>query len=92
MVYMLTCIIANDGTKLMPTTNIKKVRKLLKTKKANIVCYHPFTIQLSYNPTSEIVLQPIELSMNDKDIKPPIVKTDKVKPFYHSGGWVLIEK
>jgi DNA-binding SARP family transcriptional activator len=33
----------------MPTTNIKKVRKLLKTKNANIVCHHPFTIQLNYN-------------------------------------------
>ena len=61
---MLTCIIANDGTKLMPTTNIKKVRKLLKTKNANIVCHHPFTIQLNYKPTTEIKLQPIELSMD----------------------------
>ena len=60
---MLTCIIANDGTKLMPTTNIKKVRKLLKTKKANIVCYHPFTIQLTYKPL-DIILEPIELSMD----------------------------
>ena len=61
---MLTCILANDGTKLMPTTNIKKVRKLLNTNKANIVCHHPFTIQLNYNPTTEIRLQPIELSMD----------------------------
>ena len=168
---MLTCILANDGTKLMPTTNIKKVRKLLNTNKADIVCHHPFTIQLNYNPTTEIRLQPVELSMdagyqtigisikskkhefvsaeyellnneenlrifrgqkvskgrlqirrtrysyqpfdivtynnqkykvigiqnngnyiklhpNDKDIKPPIVKTDKVKPLYYSGEWV----
>ena len=61
---MLTCILANDGTKLMPTTNIKKVRKLLNTNKANIVCHHPFTIQLNYKPTTEIGLQPIELSMD----------------------------
>ena len=61
---MLTCILANDGTKLMPTTNIKKVRKLLNTNKADIVCHHPFTIQLNYNPTTEIRLQPIELSMD----------------------------
>ena len=61
---MLICILANDGTKLMPTTNIKKVRKLLNTNKANIVCHHPFTIQLNYNPTTEIRLQPVELSMD----------------------------
>ena len=61
---MLTCILANDGTKLMPTTNIKKVRKLLNTNKADIVCHHPFTIQLNYKPTTEIRLQPIELSMD----------------------------
>ena len=61
---MLICILANDGTKLMPTTNIKKVRKLLNTNKADIVCHHPFTIQLNYKPTTEIRLQPIELSMD----------------------------
>lgn len=61
---MLTCILANDGTKLMPTTNIKKVRKLLNTNKATIVCHHPFTIQLNYNLTTKIQLQPVELTMD----------------------------
>lgn len=51
-------IIANDGTKLMPTSNIKKVRKLLRTGKA-IICKHsPFTIQLTYD--SAKFTQPIE--------------------------------
>jgi hypothetical protein len=43
---MTMCIMANDGTKLMPTTNIKKVRKLLKSNCAKIICHHPFIIQL----------------------------------------------
>ncbi len=36
---------------LMPCSN-QKARKLLKENKAKIVCYHPFTIQLTY-PTGE---------------------------------------
>ena len=60
---MLTCIIANDGTRLMPTFNIKKVRELLNSNRAKIICYHPFAIQLNYKPT-EIILSPIELSMD----------------------------
>jgi hypothetical protein len=54
---------ANDGTKLMPTTNIKKVRKLLKSNRAKIICHHPFTIQLLYQ-TAETNVQPIELGMD----------------------------
>ena len=60
---MTICIMANDGTKLMPTTNIKKVRKLLKSNRAKIICHHPFTIQLLYQ-TAETNVQPIELGMD----------------------------
>lgn len=57
---MTTFVIALDGTKLMPTTNVKKVRKLLKTNRAIIYCYNPFTIQLQYD--SEKQTQPIEFT------------------------------
>ena len=60
---MTICIMANDGTKLMPTTNIKKVRKLLKSNRAKIICHHPFTIQLLYQ-TAETNVQPIEIGMD----------------------------
>ena len=57
---MPTYVIAKDGTRLMPTFNIKKVRNLLKTKKAIIYCYEPFTIQLCYDSTKNT--QPIEFT------------------------------
>ena len=52
-------VIAKDGTRLMPCTNPKKVRKLLKEKRAKIFRYEPFTIQLLYE--SEMGTQPVEI-------------------------------
>ena len=51
-------VIANDGTKLMPTFNIKKVRKMLRTGRAVICKHEPLTIKLNYETTKNI--QPIE--------------------------------
>ena len=46
---MMTYVLAADGTPLMPTFNIKKVRRLLKTGKAIIAGHRPgFTIRLLY--------------------------------------------
>ena len=44
MVYVLN----KYGKPLMPTTRLGRVRRLLKAKKAIIVNYQPFTIQLTY--------------------------------------------
>ena len=55
-------VIAMDGTRLMPCLNPKKVRKLLKSRKAVIAKYDPFTIQLTYETTNEV--QPVELSVD----------------------------
>ena len=55
---MTTFVIAEDGTKLMPTTNVKKVRRLLRTGRAVICKHEPFTIKLTY-PTTKYT-QPIE--------------------------------
>ena len=52
-----------NGNPLMPTSRHSKVRKLLKEKKAKIVDYLPFTIQLLYEPkTTEVqpVMFPID--------------------------------
>ena len=51
---MTTHVIAKDGTKLMPTTNVKKVRKLLRSGRAVICKYDPFTIQLQYESTKNV--------------------------------------
>ena len=55
---MTIFVIAKDGTKLMPTHNVKKVRKLLRTGRAVICKYKPFTIKLNYD--SKKCTQPIE--------------------------------
>ena len=46
----------------MPCLNPKKVRKLLKTKRAEIYCYEPFTIRLLYETTTFV--QPVEFKMD----------------------------
>ena len=55
---MTTFVIAEDGTKLMPTFNIKKVRHMLKSGSAVICKHNPFTIRLTYK--SSKCIQPIE--------------------------------
>lgn len=44
MVYVLN----KDSKPLMPTNRLGRVRRLLKARKAVIVDYRPFTIQLIY--------------------------------------------
>ena len=51
---MTTHVIAKDDTKLMPTTNVKKVRKLLRSGRAVICKYDPFTIKLQYESTKNV--------------------------------------
>lgn len=57
-------VIANDGTRLMPT-NIKRARKLLKRKEAAIFKHCPFTIKLLKK--SEHNVQEIEGSIDAGD-------------------------
>ena len=57
---MTIFVISMHGERLMPTTNIRKVRKLLKAGLAKIVKHHPFTIQLLYETGN--ATQPIELT------------------------------
>ena len=51
MVYVLS----QDGTPLMPTTRCGKVYRLLKSGKAKVVSKCPFTIQLLYEPETNVV-------------------------------------
>ena len=49
MIYVLN----SKGVPLMPTSRHGKVRHLLRDKKAIIVRYHPFTIQLTKEKSNE---------------------------------------
>ena len=54
-------VIANDGTRLMPT-HVAKARKLLHMGKAIIVKYEPFTIRLTYETSKNV--QPVEITVD----------------------------
>ena len=57
------CVLDQNGKPLMPTTRLGKVYRLLKTQKAHIVSYEPFTIQLNYEPDTHII-QPMTLGVD----------------------------
>ena len=57
------CVLDQHGKPLMPTTRLGKVYRLLKTQKAHIVSYEPFTIQLNYEPDTHII-QPMTLGVD----------------------------
>ena len=59
---MTIFVIAEDGTKLMPTTNVKKVRRFLRSGRAVICKHEPFTIKLCYK--SKKHTQPIEFKQD----------------------------
>ena len=54
-------VLADDGTRLMPTSRCR-AGKRLRASKAKIYQYHPFTIQLTH--PSEQNRQPVELCMD----------------------------
>ena len=58
MVY----VINNERKPLMPTTRYGKVRRLLKSGLAHVVCRIPFTIQLDYGTTQ--FTQPVTLGVD----------------------------
>ena len=55
-------VLHSNGQPLMPTTRKAYVRKLLKSGRAEIVSYHPFTIQLKYVSTN--IVQELNLSID----------------------------
>lgn len=76
MSQYIAFVVANDGMPLMPTHNPKKVRKLLKTGKAEIYEYSPFTIKLTYK--SEKNIQPVEIGLDSGSVHVGIsVKSEK---------------
>ena len=57
------CVLDRHGKPLMPTTRLGKVYRLLKAQKAHIVSYEPFTIQLDYEPDTQVI-QPMTLGVD----------------------------
>ena len=52
---MLVYVLKQNGQSFMPTERFGKVRRLLKEKKAKVVCREPFTIRLLYEPETNVV-------------------------------------
>ena len=54
----MVAVLSKSGIRLMPTSNYK-ARRLLKSKRAKIYQYRPFTIQLTDREDGNV--QPVEL-------------------------------
>lgn len=85
---MTTFVISKDGEKLMPTTNIRKIRRLLRSGRARIVCHDPFTVQLMYETTSGT--QDIEFT-EDTGYKNIGVSLKSEKHEYASADYALLK-
>lgn len=77
------CVLDRQGKPLMPTTRLGKVYRLLKTKKAHIVSYEPFTIQLDYEPDTHII-QPITLGVDSGAIHSGYSVANEHREYYNS--------
>lgn len=77
------CVLDQQGKPLMPTTRLGKVYRLLKTKKAHIVSYEPFTIQLDYEPNTHII-QPMTLGVDSGAIHSGYSVTNEYREYYNS--------
>ena len=78
-----TCVLDQQGKPLMPTTRLGKVYRLLKTQKAHIVSYEPFTIQLDYKPDTHII-QPMTLGVDSGAIHSGYSITNEHREYYNS--------
>lgn len=74
---MIVYVINKHGRPLMPTKT-SKARKLLKSKKAKIVSYKPFTIQLLFGSTGYTQNINLGIDPGAKHIGVAIVSEDKV--------------
>lgn len=77
------CVLDQQGQPLMPTTRLGKVYRLLKTKKARIVSYEPFTIQLNYEPDTHII-QRMTLGVDSGAIHSGYSVANENREYYNS--------
>ena len=82
---MFVYVISKTGQPLMPTRRFGNVRRLLKNKQTKVIRRCPFTIQLLYEPKTEIVL---EVSQFDTALmKNPALISKKVKRWGYQQGF-----
>ena len=55
-------VVSKSGKPLMPTKRFWRVRRLLKSGRAKVICRHPFTIQLLYETTE--YTQPLTMGID----------------------------
>lgn len=80
-------VISKEGNPLMPSSNPRKIRRLLNTKRARIYKRNPFTIQLLYEVS--LANQPVEIGMDTGYLHIGIsVKSEKHE--YWSGEYRLL--
>lgn len=58
----LTYVVNKKGKPLMPTRNTRRVKELLLSKKAIVICNNPFTIRLKYDTPDKT--QPMHLGID----------------------------
>ena len=77
------CVLDQQGKPLMTTTRLGKVYRLLKTQKAHIVSYEPFTIQLDYEPDTHII-QPMTLGVDSGAIHSGYSVANEHREYYNA--------
>ena len=77
------CVLDQNGNPLMPTKRLGKVYRLLKDKKAHIVNYEPFTIQLEYEPQTHII-QPMTLGVDSGAIHSGYSVANEHREYYNA--------
>ena len=77
------CVLGQNGKPLMPTQRLGKVYRLLKTKKAHIVNYEPFTIKLDYEPKTHII-QPMTLGVDSGAIHSGYSLANEHREYYNA--------
>ena len=75
------CVLDQQGKPLTPTTRLGKVYRLLKTQKAHIVSYEPFTIQLDYEPDTHVI-QPMTLGVDSGAIHSGYSVANEYREYY----------
>ena len=79
VVYVLN----KDDKPLMPTKRFGKVRKMLKNKKAKVVCTKPFTIKLLFDTTNYTQDLTLGCDTGRTDIS---ITVCKMSPTFMCGG------
>ena len=77
------CVLDQNGQPLMPTQRLGKVYRLLKSKKAHIVAYKPFTVQLDYEPKTHII-QPLTLGVDSGAIHSGYSLANEHREYYNA--------